>query len=135
MICNILDTNATELYMIKYTIGEIFSSGGATFYKNPSDQTVSTRGSVCLKNFWTVNRISFSRKKISSVYFVKISNFSSQPWTLLYLDFYITELWAECWHPVVPYYYAESGLKIKHKSITTLYIIRSFQTSGKAIGA
>ena len=39
MICNILD-NTTELYMIKYTIGEIFSSGGATLYKNPSDQTV-----------------------------------------------------------------------------------------------
>ena len=32
MIRNILD-NTTELYMIKYTIGEIL-------YKNPSDQTV-----------------------------------------------------------------------------------------------
>ena len=40
MMGNILD-NTTELYMIKYTIGEIFSSGGATLYKNPSDQTVS----------------------------------------------------------------------------------------------
>ena len=39
MIGNILD-NTTELYMIKYTFGEIFSSGGATLYKNPSDQTV-----------------------------------------------------------------------------------------------
>ena len=39
MIGNILD-NATELYMIKYTFGEIFSSGRATLYKNPSDQTV-----------------------------------------------------------------------------------------------
>ena len=29
-----------ELYMTKYIIGEIFSSGGATLYKNPSDQTV-----------------------------------------------------------------------------------------------
>ena len=29
-----------ELYMIKYIIGEIFSSGGATLYTNPSDQTV-----------------------------------------------------------------------------------------------
>ena len=29
-----------ELYMTKYKIGEIFSSGGATLYKNPSDQTV-----------------------------------------------------------------------------------------------
>ena len=38
MIGNIFD-NITE-YMIKYTFGEIFSSGGATLYKNPSDQTV-----------------------------------------------------------------------------------------------
>ena len=30
-----------ELYMTKYIIGEIFSSGGETLYKNPSDQTVS----------------------------------------------------------------------------------------------
>ena len=30
-IFNILD-NTTELYMIKYIIGEIFSSGGATLY-------------------------------------------------------------------------------------------------------
>ena len=40
MIFNILD-NTTELYMTKYIIGEIFSSGGATLYKNPSDQTVT----------------------------------------------------------------------------------------------
>ena len=39
MIFNILD-NTTELWMTKYIIGEIFSSGGETFYKNPSDQTV-----------------------------------------------------------------------------------------------
>ena len=38
MIGNILD-NTTELWMTKYIIGEIFSSGGATLYKNPSDQT------------------------------------------------------------------------------------------------
>ena len=30
-----------ELYMTKYIIGEIFSSGGATLYKKPSDQTVT----------------------------------------------------------------------------------------------
>ena len=30
----------TELWMTKYIIGEFFSSGGATLYKNPSDQTV-----------------------------------------------------------------------------------------------
>ena len=29
-----------EFYMTKYIIGEIFSSGGVTLYKNPSDQTV-----------------------------------------------------------------------------------------------
>ena len=29
------------MYMTKYIIGEIFSSGGATLYKNPSDQTVN----------------------------------------------------------------------------------------------
>ena len=39
MIFNILD-NTTELYMTKYIIGEILSSGGATLYKQPSDQTV-----------------------------------------------------------------------------------------------
>ena len=33
-----------ELFMTKYIIGEMFSSGGATLYKNPSDQTVSDRG-------------------------------------------------------------------------------------------
>ena len=38
-IFNILD-NTTELWMTKYVIGEIFSSGGATLYKKPSDQTV-----------------------------------------------------------------------------------------------
>ena len=46
MIFNILD-NTTKLWMTKYIIGEIFSSGGATLYKNPSDQTVK----YCLENF------------------------------------------------------------------------------------
>ena len=41
MIFNILD-NTTELWMTKYIIGEIFSSGGATLYKIPSDQTMIT---------------------------------------------------------------------------------------------
>ena len=36
---NILD-NATELWKTKYIIGKFFSSGGATLYKNLSDQTV-----------------------------------------------------------------------------------------------
>ena len=39
MICNILD-NITELYMIKYTIGETFSSGRIILSNNPSDLTV-----------------------------------------------------------------------------------------------
>ena len=39
MIGNILD-KTTELHMIKYAFGEIFSSDGATLCKNPSDQTV-----------------------------------------------------------------------------------------------
>ena len=39
-IFNILD-NTTELWIAKYKISEFFSSGGATLYKNPSDQTVS----------------------------------------------------------------------------------------------
>ena len=38
-IFNVLDNN-TELWMTKYHIGEIFSSGRATLYKHPSDQTV-----------------------------------------------------------------------------------------------
>ena len=47
MICNSLD-NTTELYMIKYIFGEIFSFGGATLYKNPSDQTVYSQVLVVL---------------------------------------------------------------------------------------
>ena len=39
-----------ELYMTKYIIGEIFSSGRATLYKNPSDQTVIARKKNWEKN-------------------------------------------------------------------------------------
>ena len=35
-----------KLYMTKYIIGKNFSSGGATLYKNPSDQTVLYLNSV-----------------------------------------------------------------------------------------
>ena len=53
-IFNILD-NTTELWMTKYIIGEIFSSGRATLYKNPSDQTVIgvlfIKGDVPLRRF------------------------------------------------------------------------------------
>ena len=34
--------------MTKYIIGEIFSSGGATLYKNPSDQTAKNGKIVLL---------------------------------------------------------------------------------------
>ena len=48
MIFNILDST-TELWMTKYiVIGEIFSSGGATLYKTPSDQTVSDANKITL---------------------------------------------------------------------------------------
>ena len=50
MIGNILD-NTTELYMIKYAFGEIFSSGGATLCKDPSDQSVSGIGLLISKLF------------------------------------------------------------------------------------
>ena len=49
MIFNILDST-TELWMTKYIIGEIFSSGGATLYKNPSDQTVHAQCSKIWEN-------------------------------------------------------------------------------------
>ena len=50
MIFNILD-NTTELWMTKYIIGEFFSSGGVTLYKNPFDQTVGTQGSTLIMIF------------------------------------------------------------------------------------
>ena len=46
MIFNILN-NTTDLWMTKYIIGEIFSSGGATLYKNSSDQTVLAIALFC----------------------------------------------------------------------------------------
>ena len=51
MIFNILD-NTTELWMTKYIIGEIFNSGRANLYKNPSDQTV-TNNAKLLGNYAT----------------------------------------------------------------------------------
>ena len=46
-IFNNLD-NTTELWMTKFIIGENFSSGGATLYKNPSDPTVGTKSQLIL---------------------------------------------------------------------------------------
>ena len=65
MIGNILDST-TELYLIKYTFGEIFSSGGATLYKNPSDQTVQTlykKKLVYFKATEKVKKIQFLHSK------------------------------------------------------------------------
>ena len=42
-----------ELYMTKYIIGEIFSSGGATLYKDPSDQTVPKAASIVIRVNWS----------------------------------------------------------------------------------
>ena len=50
-IFNILD-NTTELWMTNYIIGEIFSSGGVTLYKNPSDQTVLTQITNSIRQGW-----------------------------------------------------------------------------------
>ena len=47
MIFNILD-NTTELWMTKYIICDFFSSGGATLYKNPSDQSVTSAAKIFL---------------------------------------------------------------------------------------
>ena len=59
MIGNILD-NTTELYMIKCTIGEIFSSGRAILCNNPSDQTVYWETIYVIKynkNCWFIRRV------------------------------------------------------------------------------
>ena len=71
MIFNILD-NTTELWMTKYIIGEIFSSGGTTLYKNPSDQTAVKR-----VIFWQIGpqqpvhlSPNYREGGINSVYFV-----------------------------------------------------------------
>ena len=41
--------------MTKYIIGEIFSSGRATLYKNPSDQTVGYQRPANIYIFWNAN--------------------------------------------------------------------------------
>ena len=56
MIFNILD-NTTEFYMTKYIIGEIFSSGRATLYKNPSDQTVNNPLNIEANSFFEQTQI------------------------------------------------------------------------------
>ena len=48
--------NTTELYMLKYIINEIFSSGRATLYKNLSDQTVCNELFINNKNNLQTNQ-------------------------------------------------------------------------------
>ena len=50
-IFNILD-NTTELWMTKYIIGQIFSSGGGTLSKKPSDQTAGRKQNWKKNNFF-----------------------------------------------------------------------------------
>ena len=45
--------NTTELWIKKYIVGEFFSSGGATLYKKPSDQTVSSNVIRFFTEVWT----------------------------------------------------------------------------------
>ena len=77
-IFNILD-NTTELWMTKYIIGVIFSSGGATLYKNPSDQTlhVSTSCRKLMYSLHFVRNRTFITIQFSTIHFntlLEISN-------------------------------------------------------------
>ena len=98
IIFNILD-NTTELYMIKYTFGEIFSSGGATLYKNPSDQTVTHLKKIAQPStrFLSFSFMVLARdlglkrwenqikieKKLVKISFLEIENFGGKIWTHL----------------------------------------------------
>ena len=57
--------HTTELWMTKYRIGEIFSSGGAALYKNPSDQTVCIELFMHAETFWLRNYIRRFRKSFN----------------------------------------------------------------------
>ena len=84
MIFNILD-NTTELWMTKYIIGEIFSSGGTTLYRNPSDQTVlcSTRqlgyiNYVVWGIFESINLTVVGKYNFLPVYYSEIYTFTKK---------------------------------------------------------
>ena len=62
---NILD-NTTKLWMTKFIIGEIFSSGGATLYKNTSDRTVKPK-SECILGYRVLTRPSPSLNEMTQV--------------------------------------------------------------------
>ena len=72
--------NTTELWMTKYIIGEIFSSGAATLYRNHSDQTViyainiNQETSMKSERFATRFKITIKMYKLYEVvhkYFIK----------------------------------------------------------------
>ena len=52
--------------MIKYTFGEIFSSGGATLPKNPSDQAVSDANSFASFSFRSLASLNFIKHRSTS---------------------------------------------------------------------
>ena len=61
-----------ELWMTKYRIGEFFSSGGATLYTNPSDQTMMGFGEIN-HWFWTFPLRLFGNKNNRfAVYFFTV---------------------------------------------------------------
>ena len=64
MIFNILD-NTTELWMTKYIIGESFSSGETTLYKNHSDQTVTRQKLQEIQS----NQRMISDRKLDIIYY------------------------------------------------------------------
>ena len=64
-IFNILD-NTTELWMTKYIIGGFFSTGGATLYNNPSDQTVLSDESIFLVLLENMQKIVIFKKNTSN---------------------------------------------------------------------
>ena len=50
--------------MTKYIIGEIFSSDGATLYKNPSDQTMARTAFLSSSPLFTYYKKRYKKQKI-----------------------------------------------------------------------
>ena len=75
-----------ELYMTKYIIGEIFSSGGATLYSNPSDQTVSYNFRAIILPIWIHILCSDHSNKISTFHIFrnrKLVFLKSKNWSII----------------------------------------------------
>ena len=72
-IFNILD-NTTELWMTKYIIGEIFSSGEATLYKNPSNQTVNRLQLRGPKNLMTTKKGQKVSRLVKAGHLTRVQN-------------------------------------------------------------